>query len=292
MRGIVVLLEPPALLGWSLLGLVWLAHRRSGGVTWTAGVIAAVYFWFATPLGANIMVGSIEGDPSAPRACLGAVTPDTVVALAGGVSGPSPPDPPLSRLKEASFRRTIAAAEITLEHREARLILSGGAGGPEVEAELMQRLAVLLGVPPERIVAEDGSRNTAESAARVGAILRRLGADHTHLVTSALHMPRAARSFEAQGIRVCRHPVDWRQVPIEPRFALLPQISAMEKSVEAVQEMLGSLWYGLSGRLSPRPAAHGPGRSGPGSLASELARPDQALVHVGQAEVLREDVHQ
>jgi len=251
---VAVLLEPLALLGWSLLCLVWLARRPRGAVTWAAGAIATAYFWFATPLGANVMMRAIEGDPAATPVCPGVVAPETVVALAGGVSGSSPSDPSVSRLKEASFRRTSAAAELTLAGREVLLIVSGGAGRPHVEADLMQRLAVLFGVPPDRIVTESRSRNTAESAALVGAIVPRLGTDRVHLVTSALHMPRAARSFEARGIRVCRHPVDWRQVPIDPYYALLPQISAMEKSTDAVRELMGGLWYRLSGTLSPASA--------------------------------------
>ena len=201
------------------------------------------------------MVRALEGDPGAERTCRGAQAPMTIVALAGGVSGSSSDDPPVSRLKEASFRRTIAAAELARAHREARLVLSGGSGRPDTEADLMRRLAISLGVPPDSIILESRSRNTAESAVLVAGILEDRGPRLVHLVTSALHMPRAAGSFEAQGVRVCRHPVDWRQVPLDFPAALLPQISALEKSTAAAREVMGRLWYRVTERLSPAPGA-------------------------------------
>lgn len=250
MRALAVLLEPVALFGWSLLGLTWLTLRHRRALGWPTAVIAALYFWVTTPLGANIMVRAVEGDPMAARECDLSDAPGTVVALAGGVSGPHPADPPISRLKQATFRRTCAAAELALTHSEVRLILSGGSGQPPVEAELMRRLALDLGVPPARILTETRSRNTAQSADFVEEILRRVGTDRVHLVTSALHMARAAETFEARGVRVCPHPVDWQQVSFDLPGALLPQITALDKSTEVIRETMGRLWYRLSGQLS------------------------------------------
>jgi uncharacterized SAM-binding protein YcdF (DUF218 family) len=245
--------EPLALVGWSLLLLIWLARRPGGkGVGRAAVALATAYFWVATPLGANVMMRALEGDPAAIRSCQWDESRGVIVALAGGVTGRHTAGPPVSRLKEASFRRTVAAAELTLAHSDARLILSGGAGWPDSEAELMRALALSFGVPSDQVLTEARSRDTGESAALVAAMLRGLGTSRIHLVTSALHMRRAAPSFEAQGIRVCRHPVDWRQVPVDPLHALLPQISAMEKSTDAVREMMGGLWYRLSGKLRRR----------------------------------------
>lgn len=262
LSNLAVLVEPLGLIGWCLLGLVWLTRRRSRGIAaWATVALTAGYFWVATPLGANVMLRAVEGDPAAAPACRGVAASEAIVALAGGVSHSDSQDPPVSRLKEASFRRTISAAALTVSSRDARLILSGGSGYPEGEAELMRELAVAFGVPPDRIVVEPRSRSTAESAALVGGIVRRLGIKRIHLVTSALHMRRAARSFEAQGIRVCRHPVDWRQVPLDLRFVLLPQISAMEKSTDAIREIMAGLWYRISGRFAPaRAIADGRGK--------------------------------
>jgi uncharacterized SAM-binding protein YcdF (DUF218 family) len=125
-------------------------------------------------------------------------------------------------------------------------VISGGAGGRIKEADLMRELAEALGVPGERIITEAESRSTRESAALVARRVRPLDVDAVHLVTSALHMPRAAWAFSANGLEACRHPVDWRQVRFELPGGLVPQITALEKSTRAVREVAGLVWYRLS----------------------------------------------
>ena len=64
--------EPLALVGWSLLLLIWLTRRPGGkGVGRAAVALATAYFWVATPLGANVMMRALEGDPAATRPCRG-----------------------------------------------------------------------------------------------------------------------------------------------------------------------------------------------------------------------------
>jgi uncharacterized SAM-binding protein YcdF (DUF218 family) len=149
----------------------------------------------------------------------------------------------MARLKEASFRRTIAAAALVTTGGETTLIVSGGAGGRTTEAQLMRDLAVALGVPSERVVVEAESRSTRDSASHVADLARRAGVSSVHLVTSALHMPRAAWALSHRGLQVCRHPVDWKQVPFDLPGWLVPQVSAIEKSTQAVREAAGLLWY-------------------------------------------------
>jgi uncharacterized SAM-binding protein YcdF (DUF218 family) len=68
-------------------------------------------------------------------------------------------------------------------------------------------------------------------------------------VTSAMHMRRAAAVFRKQGVSVCPVPVDEKW--IQPRLvdALVPQISALQKSTDALHEMVGYIWYLATGRL-------------------------------------------
>jgi uncharacterized SAM-binding protein YcdF (DUF218 family) len=244
------LIEPPALIAWALVCLVALT-RRTGTppvVRRLALAVTAAYWALSSPLGANLMVRALEGNPATPRECRAGAQPELVVALAGGISGPGHDEPALSRLKEASFRRTVAACALARRLPSARLLLSGGAGSSATEAELMRELAIALGVPADAIAIDPASRNTRESAA---AVQRLAGARQVvHLVTSALHMRRAAASFEAQGLCVCRHPVDWKQVPVDAG-ALLPQTTALVKSSDAFHEALGYAWYRLSGALRP-----------------------------------------
>ena len=67
------------------------------------------------------------------------------------------------------------------------------------------------GLPPERMLFEDRSRNTSENA-RLGHALAAPGpGERWALVTSAFHMPRALRSFAAAGWEgVVPVPADFR----------------------------------------------------------------------------------
>jgi uncharacterized SAM-binding protein YcdF (DUF218 family) len=205
------------------------------------------------------MLRALEGDPSEPRACQASGLGDVVVALAGGARRTDHREPQLARLKEESFRRTVAAAALARRLAPAPLVVSGGAGGRVTEAHLMRELAVALDVPPAQIVVESASRDTHRSAVTVARIVQALEGRRVHLVTSAFHMPRAAGAFESQGLVVCRHPVDWRQVRAAGMGRLVPQITAMAKTTDVFEETLSYVWYRLSGKIGPaqRPATTG-----------------------------------
>jgi len=245
-------LEPLALAGGGLLLLCWLLWRRGvrGLPLWLALGLTVSHFWFAAPLGANLLVRAVEGDPDSPRICRPGAGQKIVVALAGGMRGVRGDEPPIGGLKEATFRRTAAAAALAAGDPESLLVVSGGLGGPDTEADLMRSLAVSLGVPEERIVLERGSLTTYESALRVAEWADERGIGRVHLVTSALHMPRAAATFERQGLTVCPHPVDWKQVPVDPGSWFFPQISALARSTAAIREAMALVWYRISGRLT------------------------------------------
>ena len=80
------------------------------------------------------------------------------------------------------------------------LVLSGTPMGFRTdEAEVMQRHAEFLGVPPERIVAvKHDSESTREEASVVVPILKRKGIKGVILVTSNYHTARAKRVFEKE----------------------------------------------------------------------------------------------
>jgi hypothetical protein len=82
--------------------------------------------------------------------------------------------------------------ETRLRHAEGltadTVVLSGRARGRGREADLMRAAWRGADVP---IVSETTARSTAENAAEVAAIARRLGADELVVVTSPWHAPRA-----------------------------------------------------------------------------------------------------
>jgi len=123
------------------------------------------------------------------------------------------------------------------------LLISGGGRGIS-EASVVRQLAIRLGVPDTRILIEERSRSTWENAQGVAQmqppVNRRIV-----LVTSALHMQRAAYSFRKQGFDVCEFPVNSVYVPPGGIGYILPQGSALLKSNAAIHELIGRFLYRL-----------------------------------------------
>jgi uncharacterized SAM-binding protein YcdF (DUF218 family) len=120
---------------------------------------------------------------------------------------------------DGGMPRLVAAAELARRHPDARLVFTGGSGNlfapDDRDADAARPLLARLGVPPERVLFEDRSRNTHENATE-SFRLARPGPDETWvLVTSAFHMPRAIGCFRRAGWRVIAFPVDRRADPAE-----------------------------------------------------------------------------
>ena len=133
----------------------------------------------------------------------GRPTPDTVgeerpadvaVVLGAAVGAGGVPSASLAR-------RVHHAARLLLEDATTHLLLTGGVGRhPPSEAEVMRRLAERDGVDPSRIIVEDRSRTTLESAARCAPLITARGWHDVLLVTDRYHLPRALLAFRAYGI--------------------------------------------------------------------------------------------
>ena len=70
------------------------------------------------------------------------------------------------------------------------------------------------------------------------------------LVTSAWHMPRAARLFRKAGVDFVPFPVDFQ---VDPKASLglldlLPRAGGLQMTESALREWYGTLFYALTGR--------------------------------------------
>jgi uncharacterized SAM-binding protein YcdF (DUF218 family) len=246
-------LEPVGLVGWALLACIALAFRaRARALGAVLVALSLFYFWIASPLGANVMLGWLEHHPTAAANCGPPTEGQTVVVLAGGIDEALDDQAPtdVGRLHGATLRRVLGGVEAA-RASHGRLVLAGGAGDDVREADLMAELAARLGIERERIVVERDSANTYENAQRVAGLLRAdtQPAGRLRLVTSALHMPRAIGSFRAAGLDVCAHPLDRRWVNPPAPAAFVPQISALRKSSDAIYELMGLVAYRAQGRI-------------------------------------------
>merc|ERR1712217_720809 len=80
-----------------------------------------------------------------------------------------------------------------------RLEASGKGRPPSSEAEAMQRLALQLGLDPDKdVVLETEALNTVENAVNVRNMLEARGdVERLQIITSTFHMPRVQQTFEA-----------------------------------------------------------------------------------------------
>lgn len=86
---------------------------------------------------------------------------------------------------------------------------------------------------------DDQSRDTAENAAKLHALLARDGVQRIALVTQAWHMPRAQQAFERAGFTVTPAPTDFTLPQQRSLLEWLPTAQGLQSSREVIREWLG-----------------------------------------------------
>jgi uncharacterized SAM-binding protein YcdF (DUF218 family) len=229
-----------------LIGALALAWRRG---RLGAGLSLAGLFWiwlWALPVVSEWVRWSLEGR-YAPLAIASLPSADAIVVLGGAVRGVVAPRlfPDLN----AAADRVWHGARLFHAGKAPLVVLSGGrlpwakAEGPEADA--MARFLMDLGVPEDRVLLESRSGTTYENALETRRLLATRGIKRVLLVTSALHMRRAAATFRAAGVDVVPAPTDY-EVDADPERTLLdfiPAAEALADSSRALKEYLGLLAY-------------------------------------------------
>jgi uncharacterized SAM-binding protein YcdF (DUF218 family) len=241
-----------------LVGLVLLCTRFTRLASWlivTSIVLLAIAG--LSPLG-NALIVPLEQrfppwDPSHGA-------PDGIVVLGGALSPEISAARGAVALNEAAERITVAV-ELARRYPDARIVFSGGnaalirEGGIEAVFALQEFEA--LGIPHDRIIAEEQSRNTVENAVFSRLIAQPKPGERWLLVTSGYHMPRAMGVFRAAGFPVEAYPVDWRtRGPIDATEPFVSLGDGLRRTDTAVREWVGLVAYRLTGKteeLFPRP---------------------------------------
>ncbi len=173
---------------------------------------------------------------------------DAIVLLGGALGGARPPERPTFNLGGGADRVWHAAALFKAGKASWVLVSGGnqpGDDGVEVEAEAMRSMLLTLGVPASAVRLEGLSRNTAENARQCLGLIQAVGAKRVLLVTSALHMPRALRTFEGalsgSGVTVLPASTDVEALPdtLHGLGPWLPDAESLALSTRALKEYLG-----------------------------------------------------
>jgi uncharacterized SAM-binding protein YcdF (DUF218 family) len=235
-----------------LAGAVLMATRfaRAGRQIATASLVLLAIFGLS-PL-ANVLILPLE--ERFPRWDTSRGAPDGIVILGGSfdtvVSGARGE----VALTDAAERLTVVA-DLARRYPAARIVFSGGFGqllfqGAN-EGDLARRLLESFGVPAQRIVLENRSRDTTENARFSKALASPQPGERWLLITSAYHMPRAIGVFRQEGFPVEAFPVDWRTrgwADVARPFPTLGE--GLRRGDVAMREWVGLLMYRLSGRTS------------------------------------------
>lgn len=245
-----------------LLGLLlaWVWRRLPRPARWVGVSVECLLVIVMTPLGANLLVRSVEWQGSVDHACA-AAPPTTIVLLSGGLDRRAHAAVDFAALNRASVERLLAAVALWRAHPGSRIVISGGPfRGGIAESEVLEQMANRLGVPGDAIRTETQSRTTWENAANVAALEPPLP-QRVWLVSSALHLPRALGAFRAFGFQPC--PWSSGSLYVPPRASIgyfVPQTSALDKADRAIHELIGGWVYdwrawrlGRSGHAKPVP---------------------------------------
>ena len=174
-------------------------------------------------------------------------TADAIVVLSGMVRTIEGANGLVYEWGEASDR-IFAGIDLIKENKAPVLVLTGGklpwsVGKPE--GEYLRDIAEKLGVPSDIILLTENVQNTDQEAKAVAKLLNK-DVPNIILVTSAFHMPRAQKVFEAAGIVVSPFPVDFLsgagKVTI---MTFIPSAGAFNQTSFFIREIIGRLYYKL-----------------------------------------------
>ena len=219
--------------------------RRGGDWAWR-GCLAcyALLYAVSTPLVAGALVGPLQGQGLPLDVDAAAAGAQAVVVL----SAEAVPAPEYggTTIGPVTLARLRYGARL---HRATGLpiLVTGGqhpVGGVSLAEGMRLALRDDFGIGDAWV--EGASATTADNARLSADLLRAHGASRVLLVTSAWHMPRAARAFEAAGISVIEAPTNFDAVDEAGVLSLLPSARALHRSYYGLHERLGELAYGLA----------------------------------------------
>jgi uncharacterized SAM-binding protein YcdF (DUF218 family) len=240
--------------------LIWWWGRVRPG-RWMLLTGAALYIVCASGPVGPLLTLALENRFSRPA--LDMPAPDGVIVLGGAMDETMIANRGALVLGPSGSRMTEAAA-LALRYPNAKMVFTGGSadilgnGSSMSEAQGARLLFTSLGLPPDRFVYEDRSRNTWENAIFTRDLVQPKAGERWLLVTSATHIPRAMGVFRQAGFDVVAWPAHYFTSG-RLRDALSPARQASDGLMLvdiAAREWIGLVVYRLTGKsnaLFPAP---------------------------------------
>ena len=172
---------------------------------------------------------------------------DAIVVLSGMISTIKNDD----KLKYefgGAVDRILSGMDLFKNNKAPFLILTNGTlpwsvGIPE--GEYLKKFAIKFGIPEESILLTENVQNTDQEAKSIKKLLNTNDVE-VILVTSAFHMSRAKKVFEAANIKVIPFAVDFAGTTKKITFMdFLPSANSFGRTSSFIREMIGRIYYNL-----------------------------------------------
>jgi len=243
--------------GWRLMVVAWLGLALAAWRPVADGLMGALENRYPALTDPRTLVQDPRGLVAADRGSvlLGEPRPDAerapagiaAIVVLGGGWWPNDQWPSGSQLSDSSAQRMLEGVRLARALPEAQLIVSGASRSGDISpvAWGYAQAARELGIAPERIRMLDTPVDTAQEARTVQAALT-VGSPLI-LVTSAAHMPRAMRHFQAVGLDPIPAPTQHQAGRGTGRRLAdwLPSAGNLRKTEAAWHEYLGLLAWRL-----------------------------------------------
>lgn len=178
-----------------------------------------------------------------------------VAVILGGVTGYRK-DMPDRIIAHKGADRFLHPLHLYRAGKIRQIVITGGnskvLGEGVPEAEQIEKILLMAGVPEEAIITESKSRNTRENALNTAALLEKHPEwQRVLLVTSAFHMRRSMGCFRKVGLEPTPFSADFNanSRSFTPDETVIPNVGALQSWHLLIHEMVGYLTYKVMGYL-------------------------------------------
>jgi len=172
---------------------------------------------------------------------------DAIIVLSGMIKPIKKNDNLIYEFND-SIDRILAGIKLIEKNKAPYLILTRGKYPWSIgksEGEVLLDFALSFGIEKQKIILTENVQNTDQEAKAIKKLFPKKD-QKVILVTSAFHMTRAIKVFQAAGIDIVPFPVDFRSS--NQKFTLMdliPQASAFSQTSRFIREIQGRIYYEL-----------------------------------------------
>jgi uncharacterized SAM-binding protein YcdF (DUF218 family) len=232
------------------IGTLLLYRKKHGGRAGRAVLTALVisYWILSTPILAVPIINALSAGAPPLQTSADARGATAIVVLGAGMDTYRSRGASMQAANREHSLRALETVRVYNLLNRPWVIATGGLAPEQIsEAAHMAGSLTSLGVPADRIVEEDQSRNTHDHALLVPPILASRGVAQFVLVTSQQHMPRALRAFRAVGLDPVPSSPEFYVGRGRPLERFLPSGSALEASAAMMYDLGAMVYYRLRG---------------------------------------------